>query len=110
VKIPIDQASNVLKALADRSRLQIIELLVDGEKSSKDIEDGLGKCQSTTSQHLKVLVDSELVSFRQDGLKKYYKVKGEVLDFVAAITSLVGKISQQRIGTMASQTIKETLM
>jgi DNA-binding transcriptional ArsR family regulator len=110
VKIPIDQASNLLKALADKSRLQIIELLYDGEKSSKDIEDGLGKCQSTTSQHLKVLVDSDLLSFRQDGLKKYYKVKGEVLDFVSAITTLVGKITQQKIGTMASHTIKDTLM
>ncbi len=110
MKIPIDQASNLLKALADKSRLQIIEMLYDGEKSSKDIEDGLGKSQSTTSQHLKVLVDSDLLSFRQDGLKKYYKLKGEVLDFVAAINALVGKITQKRIGSIASQTIKDTLM
>jgi DNA-binding transcriptional ArsR family regulator len=110
MKIPLDQASNLLKALADKSRLQIIEMLYDGEKSSKYIEDGIGKCQSTTSQHLKVLVDSDLLSFRQDGLKKYYKVKGEVLDFVAAIAALVGKITKQKIDTIAAHDIQDTLL
>lgn len=110
MKIPVDQASNLLKALADKSRLQIIEMLYDGEKNSKEIEDGLGKCQSTTSQHLKLLVESDLLSYRQDGLKKYYKVKADVLDFVAALAALVGKITRQRIGTMASHDIKDTLL
>ncbi len=110
VKIPIDQASNLLKALADKSRLQIIEILYDGEKNSKDIEDALGKCQSTTSQHLKLLVDSDLLTIRQDGLKKYYKVKPEVLDFVAAINALVGKITKERIGSIAAHEIEDTLL
>ena len=109
MKIPIDQASNLLKALADKSRLQIIEMLYDGEKSSKEIERGLGKCQSTTSQHLKILMDSELLSFRHEGLTKYYKVKADVLDFVAALSALVGKITQNKIGTIVSNDIKDTL-
>jgi ArsR family transcriptional regulator len=109
LKIPIDQAANLLKALADKSRLQIIEMLYDDEKTSKDLEDGLGKCQSTMSQHLKMLVDNDLLSIRQDGIKKYYKVKGEVLDLVAAIVSFVGNNTKQRIDTIASQERKDAL-
>ncbi|MEX2681990.1 MAG: ArsR/SmtB family transcription factor [Candidatus Sigynarchaeota archaeon] len=110
MKIPIDQASGILKALADKSRLQIIEILYDGEKNSKEIEDQLGKCQSTTSQHLKVLVDADLLSFRQDGLKKYYKVKPEVLDFMASVNALVGKITRQKMGSIVAHEIKDTLL
>ncbi|MBN2150069.1 MAG: winged helix-turn-helix transcriptional regulator [Candidatus Lokiarchaeota archaeon] len=110
MKISIDQASSLLKALADKSRLQIIDFLSDGERNSKEIEDALGKCQSTTSQHLKLLVETELLSFRQDGLKKYYKVNAEVLDFVAALNALVGKISKHKINAMAAHEIKDTLL
>jgi len=110
VKIPIDQASSLLKALADRSRLQIVEILYDGEKNSKEIEDALGKCQSTTSQHLKVLVDADLLSFRQDGLKKYYKIKPELLEFVASINALANKITKHKMDSIVAHEIKDTLL
>jgi DNA-binding transcriptional ArsR family regulator len=101
----------LLKALADMSRLQIIEFLQEGEKSSKDIEAALGKCQSTTSQHLKVLVDSGLLAYRQDGIRKFYTIKSnQVLDIIAAITSLVGTLNKANLNNMAAHDIRDTLL
>ncbi|NMC06707.1 MAG: winged helix-turn-helix transcriptional regulator [Candidatus Lokiarchaeota archaeon] len=110
MKILIKQALDVLKALADESRLKILEILYDGEKSSKDIEDGLGKCQSTTSQHLKMLVEKQLVTSRQDGLKKYYTIKVEVVDFIAALDLLVRQINKHQSDIMAEHEIRDTLL
>ena len=50
--------STVFKAIADPSRIKIIEFLRNGEKCACEIVEQVGFAQPTVSRHLKVLTDS----------------------------------------------------
>jgi ArsR family transcriptional regulator, arsenate/arsenite/antimonite-responsive transcriptional repressor len=92
MKIPIEFAVNLLKAIADKTRLQILVLLQDGKKNVNEICKALNKPQPRISGHLKILVDQGIVTFKQDKQKRYFQVKNAMIyDIIAAITSIVPK-------------------
>jgi DNA-binding transcriptional ArsR family regulator len=69
--------SEVLKAVAHPVRLQIVELLEDGEKCVSEIVKGLGNKQSITSQHLSRMRDKGVLSCRRDGANIFYRIENE---------------------------------
>lgn len=71
------KASNFLKALAHESRLLILCILAEGEKSVGELEDLLNLRQPTVSQQLARLRADGLVSTRRDGKAIYYKLASE---------------------------------
>lgn len=90
MKIPIDLAVNLLKALADKTRIQILALLQDGKKNVNEISKSLNKPQPRISGHLKTLIDQDIVIFKQDKQKQYFQVKNTAIyDVIAAITSII---------------------
>jgi DNA-binding transcriptional ArsR family regulator len=70
-------ATAFLKALAHESRLLILCLLSEGEKSVSDLEVLLGKRQSTVSQQLARLRVDGLVESRRDGKSIYYRLASD---------------------------------
>jgi len=70
-------ASELLKALAHESRLTILCILAEGEKSVSDLEVLLEQRQSTVSQQLARLRLDGLVSTRRDGKSIYYRIADE---------------------------------
>ncbi len=62
-----DEASGLLRALANRHRLLILCRLLDGERSVGELTDALGIRDSTVSQHLALLRKDRLVRTRRDG-------------------------------------------
>lgn len=75
--------SNVFKALAHPTRIQIIKLLKDGEMCVCDILPNLDSEQSNTSQHLTILKNQGIVESRKDGSKVIYSIKNtEVLKMI----------------------------
>ncbi len=66
--------AELLKALAHPTRLQILDLLKDGEKCVCKILPELQMEQSNVSRHLNVLRKEGLVTSRKEGLKVFYKV------------------------------------
>jgi DNA-binding transcriptional ArsR family regulator len=69
-----DEASELLKALANRHRLMIICQLIDAERSVGDLAAFLGIRDSTVSQHLALLRKDGLVSARRDGQTIWYQI------------------------------------
>jgi DNA-binding transcriptional ArsR family regulator len=65
----------VLKALSDETRLNILELLLDGEKCVCEIFPRAKRTQPTVSHQLAKLEEAGIVSSRRDGKKIYYKIK-----------------------------------
>ncbi|MBG28678.1 MAG: transcriptional regulator [Opitutae bacterium] len=65
----------ILKALADPTRLRIIHLLDKGEFSVAEMQEILGMGQSRISSHLANLRKGELVQDRKEGKKTYYRRK-----------------------------------
>lgn len=70
-------ASDFLKALAHESRLMILCILAEGEKSVTELETILALRQPTVSQQLARLRMDNLVTTRRDGKTVYYKIADE---------------------------------
>jgi ArsR family transcriptional regulator len=81
----LEQAQRWFHALSDETRLQLLELLRDGEQCVCDLTGALDAAQSRLSFHLKVLKDADLVTDRRDGRWMYYTLNPETLNEVAEL-------------------------
>ena len=78
------RASDFLKALAHESRLMILCILAEGEKSVGELEEMLALRQPTVSQQLARLRADGLVSTRRDGKTVYYNLASDEARIVIA--------------------------
>lgn len=69
-----EEASELLKSLANRHRLLILCQLTNGERSVGDLAQYLTLRDSTVSQHLSLLRRDGLVRARRDGQTIWYSV------------------------------------
>ena len=91
------RASNFLKALAHESRLIILCILADGEKSVSELERELNLRQPTVSQQLARLRADGLVSTRRDGKIIYYSLaSAEARIVIGAIYDVFCKKARKR--------------
>jgi DNA-binding transcriptional ArsR family regulator len=72
-----ERATEFLKALAHESRLMILCILAEGEKSVSELEEMLSLRQPTVSQQLARLRADGLVATRRDGKAIYYRLASE---------------------------------
>lgn len=84
-KIDYEKYSQIFKALAHPIRLQIVDVLLDGECCVNDVVNAIGISQSTSSQHLAILKNSGIVYPERHGTKICYKVKSELAREVVSI-------------------------
>lgn len=69
-----NEASELMKALANRHRLLIVCQLVDHERSVGDLAEFLGIRDSTVSQHLALLRRDGILATRREGQTIYYYI------------------------------------
>ncbi len=69
--------ARVFKAFCDENRLQILEMLQSGEKCACVLHEQLEITQPTLSHHMRILVESGIVSARKDGKWTYYSISDE---------------------------------
>jgi ArsR family transcriptional regulator len=69
-----EEHAKVFKAFCDEKRLQILELLRDGEKCACVLIEQLNIAQSSLSYHMKILCESGIVDSRQEGKWTHYKI------------------------------------
>ncbi len=82
--------ARVLKALANESRLRIVDRLYRGECSVGELTEMIGSDQSTVSKHLAILRAHGVVSDRRDGNVVYYKLMTPcVMNFFACATQVL---------------------
>ena len=72
-----EQFARMGKGLANPKRLELLDLLTQGERSVEALSNQAGLGLSTTSMHLQVLKDSGLVVSRRSGTSIYYRMKSE---------------------------------
>lgn len=68
-----------MAALAEPHRRQILDALLDGERSVGALVEILGTSQPLVSKHLRVLRDAGLVEVRVDGQRRLYRVQAQPL-------------------------------
>ena len=93
----LELKAEILKALAQPTRLKILELLRNGEKCICEIVPAINGEQSNISRHISLMQKSSLVTTRKDGVKVMVKVRDtrvfEVLDSISTI--LKSRMSEQ---------------
>ena len=67
----------VLKALADETRLEILNMLHEEELCACKIQEHFEISQPTLSYHMKILIQSGLVTGRKDGLWMQYSINNK---------------------------------
>lgn len=83
--------ANVLKVLADDTRLGIVRVLSGGgERCLCDISSALGISDSLASHHVKRLADAGIVSTRRRGLWLHCSLETEALEEIAAQILVLG--------------------
>jgi DNA-binding transcriptional ArsR family regulator len=84
------QQARVLKALANESRLTIIDRLSRGECSVGDLTEIIGTDVSTVSKHLAILRAHGIVDDRREGSVVYYRLLTPcVCNFFACATQVI---------------------
>ena len=99
----LELKAEILKALAQPTRLKILELLRNGERCICEIVPAINGEQSNISRHISLMQKSNLVTTRKDGVKVMVKVSDprvfEILDSIALLLKRqiieTGKLVQQ---------------
>ena len=94
----LELKAEILKALAQPTRLKILELLRYGERCICEIVPAINGEQSNISRHISLMQRNHLVTTRKDGVKVMVSVKDpeifKILDRVSAI--LRHQMNEQR--------------
>lgn len=94
--------ADLFRVLGHPTRVRIIELLRDGERSVGSLQGSLGLDSSGTSQHLALLRRHGLVIGRRDGTTVYYRAtEGAVFDLLEAARVLLGRVLDRQQAELA---------
>lgn len=84
-----DQIGRIARGLDSARRLEMLEVLAQGERSVEDLAAQTGLSLANASRHLQVLRAAQLVERRKDGLRVYYRLAElEVYEAVRAVRNL----------------------
>lgn len=99
-------------ALSDPTRLKLLRLMADGERSVGYLAEKLGESQPKVSRHLAFLRDHDVVSTRRDGKHIYYHVNvatPEADTVLSVITGQPGTPAQLPTPTKQTSHIRMTV-
>lgn len=97
------ELARVTNALGNSRRLEVIDLLAQGEKTVEKISSATGMSIANASQHLQILKRATLVDTRRDGNFIFYKISD---DNVVLIWNLIRELGTQRIADI-DKVVKE---
>lgn len=80
MEIDAKKTSVMFKALCDENRIKILQFLLGGEKCACKLLEKMNITQPTLSHHMKILVDSGIVSGRKDGKWMHYSISEAGID------------------------------
>lgn len=93
----VELRADALKALAQPTRLKIIDFLRDGERCVCEIYPAISGEQSNTSRHLNMMLDAGVLTRRKDGLKIFYAIRHpEIIEIIDLVTGIVKKNIAER--------------
>ena len=84
-----EQLARVPKAVAHPARLELLDLLAQGERSVDELARVTGNGMTTVSAQLQDLRGAHLVDTRREGTRIYYRLAGDdVVRFIAALQAV----------------------
>src|SRR3954447_16903713 len=73
------RAAELFHALSDQIRVDVVTLLLDGERCVCDLMSDLDLAQSRLSWHLKTWSDAGIITGRREGRWNYYSLNAEAV-------------------------------
>lgn len=92
--IEFEQYSEILKAISHPTRLQILQVLLNGSKCVSDIVNSIDLPQAIVSHHLGVLRNGGVLNRRKEGTRIWYGINCE---FSKTIATYLAKEIQSRL-------------
>jgi ArsR family transcriptional regulator, lead/cadmium/zinc/bismuth-responsive transcriptional repressor len=90
----VRRAAELLQALADPARLELVELISQGEVCVAELVGATGAHESTVSQRLRTLRDRRVVTTRRDGKHVFYSLADDhVRELVQAVLDHVDHLN-----------------
>jgi rhodanese-related sulfurtransferase len=91
-----DELARAAKALASGRRLELVDVLANGERTVEALAGEVGLSVANTSQHLQILRQAGLVTTRREGTSIYYRLAApEVLELWRALRTLAaGRLAE----------------
>lgn len=89
----IELVADRFKALAEPSRLRILQALRSGERTVSDLMAETGFGQANVSKHLQVLHAAGFVARRKEGVSAYYRLADS--DVLALCDLVCGRIERE---------------
>ena len=99
--------ATIFQALANPTRIAIVELLRDGERSTGFLIERLGVEQANVSQHLAVLRAKHIVVSRKEGTQVFYSVRDPLLIDVLDIMRRYFETHLSEVMTMLEEVKRE---
>jgi ArsR family transcriptional regulator len=91
-----ERKSEILKAMAQPTRLKILEILKDGERCVCDIYPALEEAQPNVSKHLNLMKRAGILDSRKEGLRIIYWIKSpEVLEILERAEAILRREIQE---------------
>jgi ArsR family transcriptional regulator len=90
----LDELARVGKALGSASRLELLEVLAQGERTVEALAHAAGLSVANTSRHLQVLREARLVEAEKEGVYVRYRLAGPE---VYELTRSVRGVAERRI-------------
>jgi DNA-binding transcriptional ArsR family regulator/rhodanese-related sulfurtransferase len=89
-----EQFARVAKALGNAKRLEILDLVAQGERSVEALASATGMNLTTASAHLQALRRARLVATRRDGTRIYYRLAAPD---VAGLYLQLRRVAEERL-------------
>ncbi len=86
-----EQFARIGKAVANPKRIELLDLLCQGERSVEVLAEAAAMGVTNTSAHLRVLREARLVDTRKEGTRVFYRMADEtVCSFFSSLRDLAG--------------------
>jgi rhodanese-related sulfurtransferase len=89
-----EQFARVAKAIANPHRLELVDLLAQGERSVEELANEADLSIANTSQHLQALRDAHIVATRKEGLRVYYRLANPQ---IFRLVQIIREIAEQQL-------------
>jgi rhodanese-related sulfurtransferase/DNA-binding transcriptional ArsR family regulator len=93
-----DEFALVAKAFASAKRMDLLDVLAQGERTVDALAQATGLKLTTTSAHLQILRQGGLVTSRKDGTRIYYRLAG---DDVARLYVCIRDVARRHLAETA---------
>lgn len=92
-----DALAAAARALGSGRRAELIDVLVQGERSVDELAEEIGQSVANTSQHLQHLLRAGLVGTRRQGTRIFYSLAGPA---VAQLWAVLRQVAEDHVGEL----------